>query len=396
MLRLVMSVLLVLWGATLAMAETSRTASGGDRFVAGDAVIESFTAPRDAFLAASSAVARGTVAGDLHVSGYDVAVSSDVGADLYAAGSSVTIQSRVGEDLSAAGMTVRVDPEASVTGNARLMGRTVTIEGPITGALIAVGRTVVLNAPISGDAQIVARTITFGPEAVVTGTLSYATRAEIAVPERVAPADRVRFEAFSISDALDSAREDWKLDEMPMLPAFLSAFSALVISLFFFVALGALMLGFFPRVVEGMRTDIVRRPGQMIVLGVVGLSMLFGMTPIIGMTLVGLPFIPAVLLAIVVVWTFGYALGAYTVGLRLWTAFGGEADPGMAIRLLVLAGAVVAIALLNFIPFVGWVVNYTLVLLGIGAMVNVLFHWMIGNPGQALDADMKPINDRSK
>jgi hypothetical protein len=48
---------------------------------------------------------------------------------------------------------------------------------------------------------------------------------------------------------------------------------------------------------------------------------------------------------------------------------------------------------LNFIPFVGWVANYTLVLLGIGAMTRAVFQSMLGNPGLALDVDLKPIED---
>jgi hypothetical protein len=39
--------------------------------------------------------------------------------------------------------------------------------------------------------------------------------------------------------------------------------------------------------------------------------------------------------------------------------------------------------------------NYTLVLLGIGAMTRALFLYFIGNPGLALDVDMKPIEDQS-
>jgi hypothetical protein len=47
----------------------------------------------------------------------------------------------------------------------------------------------------------------------------------------------------------------------------------------------------------------------------------------------------------------------------------------------------------GFIPFVGWVANYTLVLLGIGAMTRALFSlYFIGND-LALDVDMKPIED---
>ena len=58
--------------------------------------------------------------------------------------------------------------------------------------------------------------------------------------------------------------------------------------------------------------------------------------------------------------------------------------------LVVLAVAVTLITLLNFIPFLGWVANYTLVLLGIGAMTSAIFEWMIGNIGYSRDVEMKP------
>jgi hypothetical protein len=117
------------------------------------------------------------------------------------------------------------------------------------------------------------------------------------------------------------------------------------------------------------------------------------MVPITAMTIVGIPFVPIAILAIVLAWTLGYALGAYSVAMRIWSGFGGDPDPSKAIRLLVYAAAIVFVALLNFIPFVGWVINYTLVLLGIGAMTHATFQYFIGNPGQAFDIDMKPIDD---
>ncbi len=126
-----------------------------------------------------------------------------------------------------------------------------------------------------------------------------------------------------------------------------------------------------------------------------GLSILFGMVPITGLTIVGIPFVPIALLIIVVAWTLGYALGAYTVAMRIWTAFGTNPNPGTVTSLLIFACAIVAVALLNFIPFVGWVANYTLVLLGIGAMTNAFIHYVIGNPGQAFDVDMKPFENKT-
>jgi hypothetical protein len=159
------------------------------------------------------------------------------------------------------------------------------------------------------------------------------------------------------------------------------------------MALGAVMLGFMPKRLSRMRRSIAKAPGQTLLLGVIGLSMLFGMAPITALTIVGLPFVPIVVLAIVVAWTLGYALGAYGVAMRIWLGFGGAEDPPNATRLMVFAAAITAVSLLNFIPFVGWVANYTLVLLGIGAMTRVLFQSMIGTPDVVLDVDMKPIED---
>ena len=122
-------------------------------------------------------------------------------------------------------------------------------------------------------------------------------------------------------------------------------------------------------------------------------SVLFGMVPIAGLTIVGLPLVPVVLLAIVTVWIFGYALGAYSVAMRIWSGFGGDQDIGNISKLLVFAAAIIFVALLNFIPFVGWVANYSLVLLGIGAMTKGVLQYLIGNPGEAFDIDMKPIED---
>ena len=142
-----------------------------------------------------------------------------------------------------------------------------------------------------------------------------------------------------------------------------------------------------------MYQGIVAAPGQSILLGAVGLSMLFGMVPIAALTIIGLPFAPIALLAIVVAWILGYALGAYSVAMRIWNGVSGEAEPSNLSRLLVFAAAIIFIALLNYIPFVGWVANYTLVLLGIGAMTRAFFQSFMGNPGLALDVDMKPIKD---
>ncbi|MFT6944268.1 MAG: hypothetical protein ACJAUW_000840 [Yoonia sp.] len=276
----------------------------------------------------------------------------------------------------------------------RFFGRSLTIEGPISGALTAFGGTIHLNAPVSGDAWIVAETVTYGPEARIDGTLILSTDEGHSVPERVIPAARITLEALDRDKMYREFDHSWDAVDMPMMPVWLSMFSAFLISAIFLLVLAAIFLTFAETRVEKMRRRVTRQPLQTFVLGVIGLSALFGMVPITALTIVGIPFVPFALLAILVAWTLGYLLAAYAVARRVLLAFDGPQDPSLLMKLFTVALAVIVVAFLNFIPFVGWVVNYTLVLLGVGAMTAGLLSIWITDPDPALDVDMQnPIDD---
>ena len=387
----VIAVIAMLGLAGPAAAERVALQNGSDSFVAGAQINERVNASGDAFVAGRTLRLQGDAGGDLHVSGYDVNVDADTSQDLYVLGVTVVLRGAIAQDLTAAAVTLRTEKEAATQGNARLIGNSVVLDGPIAGSAMITGRDVILNSEISGDVRILAQTLSFGPDAKIGGALTYSTEDKIAVPERVAPAARVVFEPVSSG----RLREEWEHmgREMPVLPTFASIVFGFVVSLLFFVVLAALMLAFMPKRLARMRRSITEAPGQTLLLGVIGLSILFGMVPITALTIIGLPFAPIVLLAIVVAWTLGYALGAYSIALRIWSGLGGDEDPTTVTRLLVFAAAITLIALLNFIPFLGWVANYTLVLVGIGAMTRALFQSLIGTTDAVLDIDMKTVED---
>lgn len=385
------AVMLALTVAVPLQAQTVTTTNGGDSFTAGTTVQRSYDTSGDVFAAGEVVKAGGVVRGDLHAAGMDVDIATNTGADLYAMGAVVTISAAVGEDVSAMGYSVRLAGDAAIGGNARFLGRTVIIDGPIEGALTLAAAEVTLNGAIAGDVSIAADQIAFGPEAVILGQLTYASDRELNIPERVIPADRVRFEAIDGNPVWNEIRDNWDDYELPVMPSFVSIFAAFLVTLAFFMVIGGIFLTFTPKPVASMRREIADRPGQIFLLGILGLSMLFGLVPITALTIVGLPFVPFAMLLILVAWTLGYILAAYAIAVRLLIGLGGPEKPSLLVRLLVLAFAVCLVTLLNFIPFVGWVVNYTLVLLGIGAMTSALFNWLIGNPGYAYDVDMKPI-----
>lgn len=368
--------------------EVSRT-HGGDTFIAGEAVTETLSAPGDVFAAGSVVTTTGSVSGDIHVAGYDVDITSQVGGNLYAAGSSVTIDASVAQDVTAAGYSVRSTQESVTQGNLRLFGRSLTIDGPVAGALSAFGGTVHLNAPVEGDAWIVAETVTYGPKARIDGSLTLSVEDGKPVPARVLPAERITLEDWDRGAMFEEFDRSWEGVELPGLPVWMSLFSAFLISAIFLLLLAAVFLSFAPKQVDRLRLRVTRQPLQTFLLGVIGLSALFGMVPVAAFTVIGLPFIPFALLLIVVAWTLGYLLAAYAVARRMLQAFDGPADPTIAVKLVAVAFAILVVAILNFVPFLGWVVNYTLVLLGVGAMTAGLLSLFIPDPDPALELNMR-------
>ncbi len=377
-----------------AMAEQVSRVHGGDTYMAGEAVTETLTATGDVFAAGSVVTTSGSTSGDIHAAGYDVDISTQTGGDVYAAGSSVSIDAPVGEDITAAGFSVRSTADAVTQGNLRFFGRSLTVDGPVGGSLTAFGGTVHLNAPVSGDAWIVAETVTFGPEARIDGNLTLSAENDDAVPARVIPAARITLEEWDTRSMYREFDRSWDAVDMPMLPVWLSMFSAFLISAIFLLVLAAIFLTFAIDRVEKMSRRIVRQPLPTFLLGVIGLSALFGMVPVTALTIVGLPFVPFALLFIIIAWTLGYLLAAYAVAGRVLEAFGGPEDPSLWVKLATVAVAICVVAILNFIPFVGWVVNYTLVLLGVGAMTAGLLSLWIPDPDPALELDMQtPMAD---
>lgn len=389
--RVAALVLLLAHGA--ARADPVSLTNGGDMFIAGTQASVPLTAPRDVLAGGGSVVLTGTVAQDTHVTGFSVEVEADTAGSVYAAGAMVTLRGTVGQDVTATGGTVRTAPSATVAGNVRISGGLVTIEGPVTGAVTASGGEVVLNSAVAGDVVLQAQSISFGPSARIAGTLRYFAPEAVIIPVSVISADRVTFTKI---DALAMFRDMggmMKDRDFAVWPTFASLFAGFLLTLGFFILLGAVLLAFLPRPVERLRQISVARPGLTLLAGLLGLSALFGLVPVSAMTVVGVLLVPFVVLAIVVVWTLGYVLGAYVIALRMLVAFGGAQTHGLGARLAVLAVGVTVLAALNFVPFIGWMINFAVVLFGVGAMVVTVANRMIASPGPALDVDMQPVSD---
>lgn len=353
-------------------AETVSVRNGSDLFLSGSSAFPALSGPGDVFATGQSVVIQGSVGGDTHAAGFDISVEAPVAGDLYAAGFSIAVLAPVSEDLTMAGFSLRTSAAAATTGNARMAGGTVVIDGPVGGALTVAGGEVTLNATITGDVLISAQTLSFGPGARILGRLTYATPEKVEIPASVIAAGKVSWEKLTVPEVMANIGEEIGQTSIPPVPAVGMAVSALAMTLVFLVVLAAVLLAFAPQRVERMRRAAVQRPGVAILAGFIGLSALFGAVPVMAMTIIGIPLLPFALLAIFLGWMLGYLLGVYGVSLRLAQAFGLAEEAGLLLRVVVLALGLAVAALLNFVPILGWVMNFLLVLLGTGGMALVM------------------------
>lgn len=361
---------LLIAGLAILPATAAETV-GGDVFEAGANATIDGAPTRDVFATGFSATLDGDIAGDGHAAGFDVDVDGPIGGDLYAVGASVSITSRIAEDLTAAGFSVRLRSNGSVEGNARLTAGTIRIDGPISGSLMAAGGKIVLNAPVTGDVRLTAGNIAIGDDARIGGNLVYAAPAEIDIPASVIPADRVRFTQIASPEGFDGFREMMTEPQSMFWPSFFTILATFIVTLTFLLVVAAIFLALLPSRVEQAFNLVNTKPGISVLAGFLAMALLFGLVPVSAMTLIGAPLIPIVLLFIVVGWMAAYLLGAYAAAVRLGGAFGVDTATNGR-KLGVLAAALIVLAILNFIPFIGWLLNLVIVLLGLGAIALLI------------------------
>lgn len=350
---------------------------GGDLYQSNGDAIMSSDSGRDVFVAGFSVEVEGNVAQDAHAAGFDIKFKSDVGGNLYAAGSNVLVDGQVGQDLTIAGFTVNLTGDANVLGNARIAAGNMTIDAPVEGSLIASGGSIKLNESIQGDVRLTASDIKFGSDAAINGSLTYYSTEEVAIPASVISSDRVTFrrmkrgDAFrEISDTIDESVPDFWPQTI------VSKLAGAVVMIGFLLIVSAVFLAFAPRSIERMKKRASEHAWRSIFYGYLGISTLFGAILVSILTIVGIPLAPIVLLALIVVWTLGYLLGVYVIAARIWRSFEIAPDAVFS-NLLVLASGLIAMVVVNFIPFFGWLLNLGVMFFGVGAMTYAVMEQLV-------------------
>ncbi len=369
-----------------AAADEAPVLFGGDGYASAPVLTLRVGAPGDLFAAGARVRLDAPTGGDVHAVGFSVGIDGETGENLYAAGSNVDLRASVGGDANLVGGSVAVADGVEIGGNARISGGSILFGGIVSGAAALAGGEITVGGTVAGDLRVTAAALAFEEGASIGGDLVYTTPEPIAIPASVVDASRVRHVPAG-APAWPAEGFEWEASP-PTLEPWAVAGGALV-TVAFLLVLGAVLLALAPRKVATMRRMAHERPGMTMLLGLVGLSTLFGLIFVSAISIVGIPLVPIVILTLILAWLLGYLLGAYVLAMAVARGLGMGDAPSIWARIGVLAVAIVGAALLNFIPLIGWMANLALVLLGVGAFTDAALAAMIPRTGPDLDVDMR-------
>lgn len=262
-----------------------------------------------------------------------------------------------------------VVPAGETAGDVIVLDGTVTIAGRVTGDVVSVSGPVRVTGRVDGDLIAVSDRAFLGPGARVGGDLRYGDEAPV-----LAPGASVGGE---ISD------EDWAGAASGW--GWVSALAWWLAVTVSTLVVGVLLVWLAPRALAAAERAVRERLGASVGVGVaiaIGVPLLAVLALV---TLVGIPFGVALLLAAIPVLLVAYATAAWLLGRRVLRDR--SSSPWAA--LLVGWGI---LRLLALIPVVGWLVGLAATVLGLGALAVAL--WRARRPGAPAATAEAPVAGR--
>jgi cytoskeletal protein CcmA (bactofilin family) len=329
-------------------------------YVAGGTVDVLADVERDLVAAGGTVNVRQLVRRDATVAGGSVNLSARVGDDVRAAGGTVIVGGEVGGEVVAVGGTVTLAPEAKVEGRAWLAGGTVTAAGRIGRELKVAAASVRIGGEVDGNVKIAARRIDILPTARIKGDLAYTSP----TPARIDPGAQILGKVTHTR--ADLAQRATRIGRI----VFVAARAVLLAGL---IICGVILLLLLPGFTVSAARTIGGHPWRSLGLG----FLLFFMIPIVAIvlmiTIIGIPAGLVVGALYPVTLLLGYLTTAVFLAERGGRLVGPRPELSTGGRIVALVVVLIVLAIVRLIPFIGWMIAWLAMVIGLGALGQQAF-----------------------
>ena len=334
-----------------------------DLFIGGGSVHVVKPVAGDLIAAGGNVDVDAPIEGDAIAAGGNLRFNAPVGQNLYATGGRVVVDSSVGRNMRVAAGQVDITAKASIARNLTVGGGQVSVRGPVKGSVLVGGGRVLIDAVVDGDVSSTAGRISLGPNARIGGALRYRSgdvldrdpAAQVAgameqmgMPVRM-PGERSR--------AWEHHDNGWGWGGVGLWTIGL-------------VALAAALLSAWPKVMQNVANTWRYCWGWSVLWGFVALLCLLAAAILLMVTVIGMPIGLMLMLAFAALLLVGYVASGIGLGLWLLARWRAPSAQHVGWRVGASALALLLLALLAAVPWVGaWVVLLA-VLAGVGAIVQ--------------------------
>jgi cytoskeletal protein CcmA (bactofilin family) len=329
-----------------------------DTYTAGGTVFCSAQIQGDLVASGGTVLMDGQVDNDALLFAGTISITGPIGDDIRAMGGNITLNSQVGGDAVIAGGSLSLGSRSNVKGRALLAGGSILVAGDIQHGLNAAGGRIVIAGHIHGDVDLEGGEIEIQKGARIDGNLTYRSEQEASIDP-----------GAQIQGSISYQPSEWQRHEGPgnWFFMFTLALAAIVFYLLFpAYSFSSLTV---------MRGEFWKSLGfGVVVLLVIPFLAGFSMVIVLGMWL-GLALLALYLVALLI----GSILGMTLVGDQLarWLRWQISSRGRRVVSILV---AFVLVALLQWVPFLGGLLTFLILLLGLGAGTIVLFRHYIASP----------------
>lgn len=306
----------------------------------------------DLFLGGGTILLNGSVEGDLVAAGGTITVLGNVSDDIRIGGGTVVIQGAVGGDVIIGGGQIHI-AGSGVGGDVIVGGGSVRIEAPVKGEVRIGGGEMFLNSAVAGNVQIESETLTIGKNAVITGNLTYKSPKEATIEEGAKIIGKITYEPRETKEK----EVAWAITLGTFIP-------------FLMLLTGALFFGLtFKKYMMMLVGGAYENPFKELGRGLAFLILLPIASVILFITMIGIPIGILGLIGFVGAMIFAMLIAPVLLGsfLLKWTI----KRPYNHVDWKSILLGTVAFYVLSFIPIVGWIAQFALVLLTLGSLARM-------------------------
>lgn len=304
---------------------------------------------------ATAAHAQEVLVGNTVRVGGDIQVLEPVDGPLQALGGQVLVNAPVHGSARVAGGRVELGPDAVVK-DASLAGGHIIVTGSVKNNLRAAGGKVTIDGPIGGDVSVAGGTLELGANARIAGKLKFRG------------GELRRDPAAQVAGTVEHVRGGKHRRQFTTGERFLRGWiwtSGLIL-------LAAIIAAALPGPSRRMAQELRDRPWMTPLLGFIALTSIPVAALLLMLTIIGIPLGLLALLGYAALLLVGYVWLSVVVGGLLLDRFSAQNAARTASRVGAAVLAMLVLALLVRIPFLGGLVTFTALIVGVGMIVAVV------------------------